>query len=131
MSTQAKKRGLNIIYRSLIFLALLFLLYYYPLQRYLAINKFNDYTAKQGVTQEDISERKVFKNYKDGGYTILVKYKGQDRYHYGYDYHVYTHKKNEDFRWNRMFCNVNDLQTGKHLSSPYPKDLKYPPLKTE
>ena len=50
----------------------LFLLYVYPIQRALAMNKFYKYIELQGASVENIYDMEVYKDYKIGGYDIML-----------------------------------------------------------
>ena len=56
------------------FIAIL-LIYEYPIQRAVAMNKFYKYIELQGASKENIVDMEVFKDYKMGGYKIRVIYK--------------------------------------------------------
>ena len=51
------------------------LIYEYPIQRAVAMNKFYKYIELQGASKENIVDMEVFKDYKMGGYKIRVIYK--------------------------------------------------------
>ncbi len=40
------------------------LLYYFPIQKYLAEKTFSEYIALQGAKEENIQSKRVFKDYK-------------------------------------------------------------------
>ena len=65
----------------------LFFLYVYPIQRALAMNKFYKYIELQGASVENIYDMEVYKDYKIGGYDIMLRYKDDNpdnRYEYHY-----------------------------------------------
>ena len=69
------------------FIAIL-LIYEYPIQRAVAMNKFYKYIELQGASKENIVDMEVFKDYKMGGYKIRVIYKDDkpdNIYWYHYD----------------------------------------------
>ena len=64
------------------------LIYEYPIQRAVAMNKFYKYIELQGASKENIVDMEVFKDYKMGGYKIRVIYKDDkpdNIYWYHYD----------------------------------------------
>ena len=59
----------------------LFFLYVYPIQRALAMNKFYKYIELQGASVENIYDMEVYKDYKIGGYDIMIRYKDDNPDH--------------------------------------------------
>ncbi|MDO5712882.1 MAG: DUF3139 domain-containing protein [Tissierellia bacterium] len=98
------------------------LLIIYPLQKSLAMMRWQEYMKAQGLAKEDVLEREIFKNYKDGGYRMIVKYRGDLNHTYIYDYFLYTHKRNENVKWHQMTCDVietpSNLPPSESSSSP-------------
>src|SRR5690625_7866047 len=76
-----------------------FLLFYYPVQRSLALQKFDEYIELQGVDKDNIESKEVVKNYKQGGYLIRVNYKDDPEFQYRYQYYPFTNRKNEDLKF--------------------------------
>jgi ABC-type bacteriocin/lantibiotic exporter with double-glycine peptidase domain len=66
-----KKHMIILIISALILIALV---YYFPLQRILAEKKYEQYATQQGVLAADIKNKDIYKDYKQGGYFISVKY---------------------------------------------------------
>lgn len=66
-----------IIFLILVLLVGLWLIYQFPVQKYLAEQKFIEYTSLQGVDLQDIRSQKFLKDYKTGGYDIEVEYKSE------------------------------------------------------
>lgn len=69
-------------------LALIYTLYFYPIQRYLAERTFTEYIQIQGAKKENIESKRVFKDYKQNGYVIEVVYKDDPNFIYNYKYSV-------------------------------------------
>lgn len=107
----------------------MFLLFYYPVQRILALKKFDDYSQLQGVDKKYIDEKNIYKNYKDGGgYIIQVHYKNDPTHKYTYRYFPITHRKHEDIKFHRMDCEITNIHEDLVLDSPYDDNVKYPSL---
>jgi len=65
-----------------------YLIYFYPIQRMLAENSFNQYISLQGTNEENILSKVVFKDYKQDGYCIDVVYKDDANLRYDYKYYI-------------------------------------------
>lgn len=86
---------------------IVFILYvaldYFVIQRYLAIENFNKYIEKQGLTEDEIVYKDIYLNYKMGSYNIVVKYKHDPSFVYTYEYiktyeltnHIYLQVKKD------------------------------------
>lgn len=100
----------------------LVIIYQFPIQKRLALNKFERYIKKQGIDPSKIIEKEVSKNWKSGGYTIRVKF--EDDADKTYYYHYY-----EELRVDRMkltVSNKNQMQ-----EAPLKKKCKYPPIEDD
>jgi len=120
-----KKMAIPIILASIV---TVFLLFYYPVQRSLALQKFDEYIELQGVDKDNIESKEVVKNYKQGGYLIRVNYKDDPEFQYRYQYYPFTNRKNEDLKFHRMEGTVLNLERGYVLDPPYLDFVKYPPF---
>lgn len=105
-----------------------FLIYEYPIQRYFALKKFYNYTTTQGVDESNIKKKDVYKDWKNGGYSIIVNYWDNPDYEYAYHYYVVTHKKGEPVIYNRMLLEITDMKTSRVLDPPYDVEIRYLPL---
>lgn len=112
----------------LIGMVVLFLICYYPAQRILALNKFDDYSQLQGVDKKYIDQKSIYKNYKDGGYIIQVHYKNDPAHMYTYRYFPITHRKHESIKFHRMDCEITSIHESLVVESPYDDSIKYPSL---
>lgn len=119
------KKSKKVILAISILLGLI-LIFIYPVEKRLALRAYKGYSLAQGVEEADILDEKIYKNYKDGGYKIIVKYKTDENLTYVYSYYPYTHRKNEDLRFDRIFLQVSDPI--KVLDPPYEGKVKYTPL---
>jgi hypothetical protein len=107
------------ISQILLLVICLVIIYQFPIQKRLALNKFERYIKKQGIDPSKIIEKETYKNWKDGGYIIQVKF--EDDADKTYYYHYY-----EELRVDRMkltVSNKNQMQ-----EAPLKKKCKYPPL---
>ena len=81
-------------------------LYHFPIYRIFAENKYDIYSMEQGAFSSDIETKKVFKDYKQGGYFISVTYKSDPNHRYQYQYFLVNHRREQAF--NVMYCSVYD-----------------------
>ena len=81
-----KEKGPIVVPIVLILIPLIFLAYYFPVQRYLAHREFKQYIISQGTSLDNIESKKVLKDYKIGGYNISVTYKDDPGFTYRYGY---------------------------------------------
>lgn len=96
-----------------------YMVYFFPVQRHLAEKAFNDYILLQGVSEENIQSKMIYKDYKQDGYSIDVVYKDDPEYRYAYKYYVgkSSHKYN-------MMCvvynkrNISVNVTGEKVKYP-------------
>lgn len=85
------------------------LFYYFPLQRVMAIMKFDRYIKQIEIDKSDIEEKRVFKDYKQGGYFIDVKYKSEPDYTYSYHYFLLDFRNDGTF-FNQMYVEIYDRE---------------------
>jgi hypothetical protein len=71
-----------------ILLIAMYLTYFYPIQRCLAVRNFEKYIELQGASYDDIEEMEIHKDYKMDGYWIRVVYKDDPEFYYEYDFRV-------------------------------------------
>ncbi len=102
--------------------------YQYPLQKALAQSSFESYISKQGADSDSIADKKLVKDWKQGGYLIAVSYNDDADNKYYYHYDVWTHKKGEPLRLNRMTLTVVDEKNSVVLEYPYDGKCRYPPI---
>lgn len=62
------------------------LIYSFPIQKLLAEKNVIKYMNEQGTNIENIASKEIFKDYKMGGYTIIIRYKDDFDYKYIYNY---------------------------------------------
>lgn len=105
-----------------------FLIYQYPIQRVLALKKFKSYTSQQGIESEMIKSKRFFKDWKQGGYLVVVTFNDDINNKYYYHYDVWTHKKYESLKFNRMTLTIIDEKNSVTLDPPYDGKCKYPPI---
>lgn len=101
------------------------LLYYFPLQRYLAKQMFARYIELQGVSPTDIESQSIYKDYKQDGYYIAVRYYSDPNHIYKYHYFLLDRRK-AGTQYNVMYCDVYNL-SNHYLDNPM--DAVYKPLK--
>lgn len=51
-----------------------YLLYFFPIQKYLAEKSLNEYMSVQGTTNAIIDSKRIYKDYTIGGYVIDIIY---------------------------------------------------------
>ena len=104
------------------------IIYQYPIQKTLAQKSFESYINKQGVVSSDIASKEIIKNWKQGGYLIVVTYNDDPNNRYYYHYEVWTHRKGENLEFNRMTLGITDVKNSVVLDYPYDGKAKYPPI---
>ena len=118
------------------FIAIL-LIYEYPIQRAVAMNKFYKYIELQGASKENIVDMEVFKDYKMGGYKIRVIYKDDkpdNIYWYHYDAIkiywdcIYKDRISLDISYHGLGYDSDGGNNGEWNKKNGLK-VKYPPLK--
>ena len=93
--------------------------YQYPLQKALAQKSFESYIDKQGIDSDNITIKKFVKDWKQGGYLIVVTFNDDINNKYYYHYEVWTHKKGEPLSFNRMTLTIIDEENSVVLEYPY------------
>ncbi|MBR4014796.1 MAG: DUF3139 domain-containing protein [Anaerotignum sp.] len=93
--------------------------YQYPVQKYFALKEFGNYINTQGIKENNIYEKKAYKDWKNGGYLIAISLKDDPNNKYYYHYKVWTHKKGEDFKLNRMVLSIIDETKSIELEKPF------------
>ena len=101
----------------------------YPVQRDLAIYKFRWYIGKQRVDTSKIVEKKIFRDWKNGGYSIRVRFEDDEGKVYYYHYKMWTHRKDGKLKFHTMHLNVVDK--GWRLEAPFEGKCKYPPIEDD
>jgi hypothetical protein len=107
-----------------ILLIAMYLTYYYPIQRCLAVRNFEKYIELQGAAYDDIEEMEIHKDYKMDGYWIRVVYKDDPGFYYEYYFRVrpiteiFSYKSILLIVFNEHRVSVSDEEN----------TVKYPPL---
>ena len=127
------KKMLVIISIVALFIGLI-LIYVYPIQRALAMNKFYKYIEIQGIDKNNIEIMENYKDYKMGGYIIKVIYKDEEpRIIYYYHYDIIKRDNNGKIIINNMnleiSCRGYDYSINKEWNIKNGLKVKYPPLK--
>ena len=104
-----KKKRMVLLVLGIIILGIA--IYQYPLQKAFAQNSFEAYIDKQG------------------GYLIVATFNDDINNKYYYHYEVWTHKKGELLRFNRMTLTIIDEKNSVVLEYPYDGKCKYPPIR--
>ncbi|OCA83999.1 hypothetical protein A8F94_14780 [Bacillus sp. FJAT-27225] len=65
-----------------------FLLYTFPIQKYLSEKDVAEYMKKQGISKENIKSKEVKKDYKQGGYYVNVELKDDPGVIYEYIWYI-------------------------------------------
>ena len=99
-------------------------LYHFPLQRIMAEIKYNEYSKLQGVVADDIATKKVYKDYKQGGYYVTVTYHSDSKYYYDYHYYLINFRR-DGVKYHTMSCITHNLKNP--LADSY-DDVKYKSL---
>ena len=104
-----KKKRMVLLVLGIIILGIA--IYQYPLQKAFAQKSFEAYIGKQGIDPDNIAIKKPVKDWKQGGYLIVVTFNDDISNKYYYHYEVWTHKKGEPLRFNRMTLTIIDEKT--------------------
>lgn len=104
------------------------LAYQYPIQKALALKSFEDYINNQGIIENKIASKKVLKDWKQGGYLIVVTFHDDSNNKYYYHYETWTYRKGEKLKFNRMTLSIVDEKKSVELDAPYDGKCKYPPI---
>ncbi|EKB58603.1 DUF3139 domain-containing protein [Falseniella ignava] len=118
-----KKRRLLLLIAILAILA-----YQYPVQKFLASKKFEAYLTAQGVSREQIESEEMIKDWKQGGYLVIVIFQDDPNYKYYYHYGLWTHHRGENLKFHQMSLEIIDIQKSMVLDEPYEGKCKYPPI---
>ena len=71
----------------------------------------------------------MVKDWRQGGYLIVATFNDDINNKYYYHYEVWTHKKGEPLRFNRMTLTIIDEKNSVVLEYPYDGKCKYPPIR--
>lgn len=104
------------------------IIYQYPLQKALAQRSFENYISKQGIASENINSKRFFKDWKRGGYLVVVTFNDDINNKYYYHYDVWTHKRGESLKFNKMTLEITDIEKSMVLDPPYDGKCKHPPI---
>ena len=121
-----KKKNLVLLVVGIIMLGVV--IYQYPLQKALAKRCFESYIAKQGIVSDNIESKEFIKDWKYGGYLVVVTFNDDPDNKYYYHYEVWTHRKGESLKFNRMRLTIIDEKHSTTLFYPYDGKCKYPPI---
>lgn len=123
-----KKLNRKVLWGGLIIVlsaVVLFLIYYYPLQRTLAEKKLDKYMSLQGVDVTAIESIEYHKDYKQDGYSIFVRFY-DDEYQYVYRYYLFSSGQGNATSYNSMYCDVYDNEN--RCMDEFVEGMKYKPL---
>ncbi|MEE3453750.1 DUF3139 domain-containing protein [Dialister sp.] len=107
-------------------LLVLFILYEWPIQRYLALRNVGKYIKLQGADIEDISEKDIRKNFIQDGYLIDIRYKSDPEFIYEYIFSVYDVEKL--FSADSVTCIVYDNNNATVDTTDAYLRIKYQPI---
>jgi hypothetical protein len=105
-------------------IVVLWLTYFYPVQRFLALRNFEQYIELQGAPKSDIQETEIFKDYKQDGYCMNVIYKSDPDFVYRYKFSVFD--KSKLFSYGSIRCVVYNEH--RETTDLHGEIVKYPPL---
>lgn len=86
--------------------------YQFPLYRVFAEKKYAQYAEQQGASITDVKSKDVYKDYKQGGYYITVKYHSDPDHVYDYQYYLIQRGK-ENTRFNIMYYHIFDMENNQ------------------
>lgn len=99
----------------------LFLVYYYPVQRGSAERSLAKYLEMQGIAESNIKHKRVYKDYTQNGYLIDLVLNDDDELVYQYKYYFLSKQHNRTYN---ILCIVRKNGTEVPI-----RFVKYPPLK--
>lgn len=99
---------------------ILFLIYYYPLQKICAEINLDKYLQEQGITNDNIKSKRIFKDYKQNGYLINIVLYDDDELEYQYKYYFLSKQHKETYN---ILCMIRKNNVEVPL-----RRVKYPPL---
>lgn len=82
-------------------------IYEFPVHRILAELRYNTYRKENGMLDEEIYKISFQKDYKQGGYLVIVIYKEKQEYRYEYQYYPMINKK-DGLKIHYMRCDIYD-----------------------
>ncbi|WP_071458515.1 DUF3139 domain-containing protein [Bacillus massilinigeriensis] len=71
----SKKKKAYTFITIVVAVLVVFLIYVFPVQKYLAEKAIDQYMEKQGISEENIAKKETMKDYKSGGYLERVELK--------------------------------------------------------
>ena len=104
------------------------IVYQYPIQTNFALRSFENYIAKQGISATEIASKRVIKDWKQGGYLIVLTLNDDPNNGYYYNYETWTHKKREKLKFNVMTLSIIDEKNSMVIDAPFEGKCKYPPI---
>lgn len=119
------KRSISVGLIIVLGAVVLFLIYYYPLQRILAEKKLDEYMTLQGVDVTEIESIEYHKDYKQDGYSVFVKFR-ENEYHYVYRYYLLSSGQGNKTRYNTMYCDVYNSEN--RCMDEFVEGMKYKSL---
>ena len=99
------KKGIKYIFLVIVSILIFIYIYEFPCHRFMAERKYKSYMKQNVIEYEDISDIYYQKDYKQGGYYVIVEYKNKPGHRYEYQYHIFIDKK-EGLRFDYMRCFV-------------------------
>lgn len=110
------RKGIKYIFLLIIFILIFIYIYEFPCHRFMAERKYKSYMKQNSIEYQDISYIHYQKDYKQGGYYVIVEYKNKPEYRYEYQYHIIIDKK-EGLRFDYMRCFI--YNPNNHLIDLY------------
>ncbi len=103
------------------------LVYFYPVQRYLAIRNVGEYMKLQGTSMDNVLFMEAYKNYEQDGYYVDVVFKDNPEFIYSYVFKAGS--LNTIFSYKSVFCLIyeHNYESTKLLEKV--ENAKYMPLK--
>lgn len=111
---------------AVLIFALVYIFYFYPVQRYLAKKTFSEYIQIQGSSEDNIKSKRIFKDYKQNGYIIKVVYKDDPDFVYDYKYSIDDIKNITNYKSIRCVVYTQDNESVELTGDN--NRIKYPPI---
>ena len=100
----------------------------FSLQKHLATKHIGEYVKAQGIDARLIGEKESYRDWKNGGYVISVKYTDDPPNRYYYNYRLWTKKSGGKRKWHVISLDIINEDPWIEIDEPYEGKCLHPPL---
>lgn len=115
------KKKKHLILFFFISIILLYILFSFPIMRFLAEKSTYSYMKEQNVTVQKIKSKEIVKTYKINGYKIIIKFIDDPNYIYVYKYFPYNGFLGYELKLNIYNNNYEEYGSNKYQNKEKPK----------